>query len=106
MSDRCSLPDRTTRRRSRPPGEFGTKSRGAHRETALTRPVSRVGLGNVASLGNATHCGASSRVVAGVRVSGTLPQRGSLCSPATDSDPFLNESCRRDNPAIRNAIPP
>ena len=27
---------------------------GEHRETALTRPVSRVGLGNVASLGNAT----------------------------------------------------
>jgi hypothetical protein len=40
---------------------------GAYRETALAR--------------NATHCGASPRVVFGVRVSGTLPQRGSLCSP-------------------------
>ena len=28
-----------------------------HRVTALSRPVSRVGLGNVASLGNATHSG-------------------------------------------------
>jgi ATP-dependent DNA helicase RecG len=35
------------------------KHRGAHRETALARPVSRVGLGNVASLGNATHSGAA-----------------------------------------------
>ena len=34
---------------------------GEHRETALTRPVSRVGLGNVASLGNATRSGASRR---------------------------------------------
>jgi hypothetical protein len=31
---------------------------GAHRETALARPVSRVGLGNVASLGNAIPSGA------------------------------------------------
>jgi hypothetical protein len=54
---------------------------GAYRETALTRPVSRVGLGNVASLGNATHGSAFARVVFGVHVSGTLPQRGSLCSP-------------------------
>jgi len=36
---------------------------GAHRETALTRHVSRVGHDNVAARGNATHCGASSRAV-------------------------------------------